>query len=68
MLEYVIVKNSSIRNKEEDKKWVHNLLFIKVIHIFVLFFPSMKGGDFVCMFGMCILEQKAHVIDEWELD
>jgi hypothetical protein len=56
MLEYVIVKNSSIRNKEEDKKWVHNLLFIKVIHIFVLFFPSMKGGDFVCMFGMCILE------------
>lgn len=38
MLEYVIVKNSSIKNKEEDKKWVHNLLFIKVIHIFVFFF------------------------------
>jgi hypothetical protein len=56
MLEYVIVKNFSIRNKGEDKKTVHNLLFIKVIHIFVLFFLSLKGGDFVCMFGMCILE------------
>lgn len=56
MLEYVIVKNFNIRNKEEDKKWVHNLLFIKVIHIFVLFFLLMKGGDFVCMFGMRILE------------
>jgi hypothetical protein len=42
MLEYVIVKNSSIKNKEEDKKWVHNLLFIKVIHIFVFFFHQWK--------------------------
>jgi len=50
MLEHVIVKNSSIGNKEEDKKWAHNLFFIKVLHIFVLFFLSMKGGDFVCMF------------------
>jgi hypothetical protein len=56
MLKNVTVKNSSMKNKEEDKKWIRDLLFIKVIHIFVLFFLSMKGGDFVCMFGMCILE------------
>jgi hypothetical protein len=62
MLEYVIVKNFNIINKKEDKTWVHNLLFIKVIHIFVLFFLPMKGGVFVCMFGMCILESNGHVM------
>jgi hypothetical protein len=46
------------KNSKKELKIVKilHLLYINVLHIFVLFFLLMKGSDFVCMFRMCILE------------